>query len=131
MLKFEIPMFYTTVFYIEGSPKDITRQVNQVMKKYGYLYVDPELKDLTKEYTYELEKRHNGRLICLWKDKNSKTKTSGNKAEIILLNTESYSYDSISTDKTKQKITTISHEIRHAVDKIVEIHKIKDVATPA
>lgn len=130
MLKFEIPMFYTLVFYVEGDPKSITRQINQVMKKYGFLHT----KEGRNKYTGEFDEGKIGRTIYLHKDKESELIIPGGrfgKAAVIAFNTESSANKAKSTDKTKQKISTISHEIRHVVDTLMSMHSVVDIETPA
>lgn len=126
MLKFEIPMFYTLVFYIEGNEKQLDRQFKSILKKYGLVRKNGET-------TAGLTENTNGKTIYCYKDKES-TIDTGNfvKALVIAINTESRmaSFKSINNPK-KLKIGTISHEIRHVVDRLMGAHNVDDLETPA
>lgn len=126
MLKIEIPMFYTYVFYIEGNPKQIDRQLKSILKKYGMIRRNGET-------TAGLTKDINGKMLSLIKDEESTIDIGGNftKACVIAFNTESNTTSFKSINKKKSKIGTVSHEIRHVVDRIVRCHNITDMETPA
>lgn len=132
MLKFEIPMFYTLVFYIEGNKKQIEKQINSIMKNYELLSKGEKEYKGFKNIDDDEMKSINGRTVFLLRDPES-TLNIGNisKSSIICFNTESRQTEMKSLDQMKCKISTISHEIRHVVDKLVSCHKINDIETPA
>lgn len=125
MKKIEIPMFYTLVFYIEGNINQIDKQTKHIMKKYGFINAKKSPQPMT-EHT-------NGRCIYLLKDLDKPNIGGGNysKAIIIAFNTEACQLKVKGADVRKLKISTVCHEIRHLVDKIIEGHKVFDVETPA
>ena len=129
MLKFEIPMFYTLVFYIEGDERKILREVNQIMKKYKLLHKE------SKQYKADIKKTVNGRTIRLRKDLESEANTKDQQqysnAYVIAINTDSDRLQTKGMDEIKCKISTASHEIRHTVDLIMNAHNVVDMETPA
>lgn len=124
MKKIEIPMFYTWVFYIEGNPEQLDRQTKSILKKYGFIRRNGET-------TAGLTENKNARTMFCRRDEKS-TINIGNisKAVIIAINTESNMLLSSINPKV-DKIGTISHEIRHVVDRTMKAHRIEDEETPA
>lgn len=125
MIKLEIQMFYTYVFYIEGNPEQLDHQFKSIQKEYGLIKKKGDT-------TTGIEKSNNGKVIFLQKDENSTIDTESIiRASVIVFNTESTATSHKSIDQRKVKIGTICHEIRHVVDQIVGMHNINDVETPA
>lgn len=114
-------MFDSKVVYIKGTPEELKRKVNSLIKRYGCMFRS------SKTYDDLQPESVPARTICLRKDLNDKN-CKGITIYVITENIESRIPNS---DNRKRRIVGISHEIRHVVDKIVEPRNIKDLETPA
>ena len=126
MKKIKFPEFTTMICYIEGNPKELKERINLIMKNYGLMMASGK-----KVYDEQMTEHTNGRSVYLVSDVESENCSEIMKAIIIMYNTNSFTLRFKGTNPIKHKIKTISHEIRHTVDKIIKAHHITDDETPA
>ena len=112
------------VVLIEGTPIELKRKVNSLIKRYGC-----KMKN-TKLYDSLQTESNPARTIYLLPDIED-INCKGIMIFVIAINTEARRYKFPNVNLKKEKIVAITHEIRHVVDRIIEPRHIDDLETPA
>ena len=123
-----IPEFHTLVFYTEGNEKELKEKINNIMDEYGLM-----LKKPCPMYL-EFRSGQGGKAIPLLRNQKTKPKVGEPtyfKAYVVAIHKGASVFKMKGVNKKKLFMDILSHEIRHVVDSLIDLHHVTDRETPA